>query len=80
MRACGAMLQESSEEAFHKMEVSFSTLVPSVTDLGAYECQVGDVEVAKARLKYAIQLDPGCRAKALDDDDLKALWDREDER
>jgi tetratricopeptide (TPR) repeat protein len=37
-------------------------------NLACYECQLGDVEVAKARLKHAIQLDPIFRAKALDDE------------
>lgn len=38
-----------------------------------YECVLGDVEVAKARLKHAFKLEPSLREKALDDEDLKAV-------
>jgi hypothetical protein len=44
-------------------------------NLACYECQLGDLEVAKARLQHAISLDPACRAMALDDQDLKPLWE-----
>jgi hypothetical protein len=44
-------------------------------NLACYECLVGDVAVAKARLKHAIKLDPRYREKALEDEDLRAVWD-----
>jgi hypothetical protein len=44
-------------------------------NLACYECQLGEVEVARARLKHAIALEPACRARALEDDDLKPLWE-----
>jgi hypothetical protein len=44
-------------------------------NLACYECQLGLLEVAKARLAYAFRLEPKCRLMALDDDDLKPLWD-----
>ena len=44
-------------------------------NLACYECQLGDLEVGKARLKHALKIDPGMRLMALDDDDLKPLWD-----
>src|SRR5436305_1383609 len=44
-------------------------------DLACHECQLGDVEVAKARLQHAIKLDPRYREKALDDEDLEAVWE-----
>jgi Flp pilus assembly protein TadD len=44
-------------------------------NLACYECQLGDLEVAKARLAHAFQLAPKCRLMALDDDDLAPLWD-----
>ena len=44
-------------------------------NLACYECQLGDVEVAKARLAHAFGLEPKCRFMALDDADLAPLWD-----
>jgi Tfp pilus assembly protein PilF len=44
-------------------------------NLACYECQLGDLEVAKARLAHAVKLEPKCRLMALDDDDLAPLWD-----
>ncbi len=43
--------------------------------LACYECQLGELEKAKATLERAFKLDPSMRAKALDDEDLKPLWD-----
>jgi hypothetical protein len=44
-------------------------------NLACYECQLRDLEVAKARLQHAFQLAPKCRLMALDNEDLKPLWD-----
>ena len=44
-------------------------------NLACYECQLGELEVAKARLAHAFELEPKCRLMALDDDDLAPLWD-----
>jgi tetratricopeptide (TPR) repeat protein len=44
-------------------------------NLAYYECLLGDVEVAKARLHHAFKLDPPLRLKALEDEDLKAVWE-----
>jgi tetratricopeptide (TPR) repeat protein len=44
-------------------------------NLACYECQLGDLEVAKARLRHAINLDDGFRAMALEDEDLEPLWE-----
>ncbi len=44
-------------------------------NLACYECQLGDIEVAKARLAHAFKLAPKCRLMALDDEDLAPLWD-----
>jgi len=43
-------------------------------NLACYECVLGDVEVAKARLQHCFKLDPQFRKPALDDPDLKAIW------
>ena len=42
--------------------------------LACYDCQLGEIEVAKARLKHAFNLDPQLRMKALDDADLATVW------
>ena len=44
-------------------------------NLACYECQLGELEIAKARLRHAFKLDPKLRVSALDDEDLKPLWD-----
>jgi hypothetical protein len=44
-------------------------------NLACYECQLGELEVAKSRLAHAFKLAPKCRLMALDDEDLKPLWD-----
>jgi len=43
-------------------------------NLACYECLLGDLEVAKARLQHAFKLDPSLRLRALEDEDLQALW------
>ena len=44
-------------------------------NLACYESQLGDVEVAKARLQHALNLEPKLRLIALEDEDLRPLWD-----
>jgi len=43
-------------------------------NLACYECQLGDLGVAKARLRHAFNLDDRFRAKALEDEDLEPLF------
>src|SRR4029077_9437717 len=43
--------------------------------LACYASVAGRMEEAKARLRHAIDLDNGIRKLALDDEDLKPLWD-----
>ena len=44
-------------------------------NLACYDAVLGELEVAKARLQHALKIDPGMRLMALDDEDLKPLWD-----
>ena len=44
-------------------------------NLACYECQLGEVEVAKARLQHAFKLEPKYRLRALEDEDLEGVWD-----
>ena len=44
-------------------------------NLGCYSCQLGDIEQAKTRVGRAIELDAKFKLLALDDADLKPLWE-----
>lgn len=44
-------------------------------NLACYICQLGDLEKAKELLHTAVKLDPKLRIMALDDEDLRPLWD-----
>jgi hypothetical protein len=44
-------------------------------NLACYECQLGNLAKAKEMLGVVFELDPGMRVMALDDEDLKPLWD-----
>ena len=44
-------------------------------NLACYICQLGDVEGAKKSLHTAFELQPQYRVMALDDEDLRPLWD-----
>lgn len=44
-------------------------------NLACYESVLGEVEVAKARLKHALKLEPRMRMMALEDEDLRGVWD-----
>jgi Flp pilus assembly protein TadD len=44
-------------------------------NLACYASVAGHMEEAKARLQHAIDLDKDIRRLALDDEDLRALWD-----
>jgi hypothetical protein len=44
-------------------------------NLACYECQSNRVDLAKQYLKQTFRLDPNWRLQALDDPDLKPLWE-----
>ena len=44
-------------------------------NLACYASVAGRMEEAKERLQHAIELDKGIRGLALDDEDLKPLWE-----
>ena len=44
-------------------------------NLACYEAQLGDIERAKKHLQHAIELRGELRRVALEDEDLKPLWD-----
>ena len=44
-------------------------------NLACYHCQRGEIENANRYLKQAFEIDPNWRKAALEDEDLKPLWD-----
>jgi tetratricopeptide (TPR) repeat protein len=43
-------------------------------NLACYECQLGNLDTARARLDEAFRIDPKMRKQALEDGDLEPLW------
>ena len=43
-------------------------------NLACYECQLGNLTEAKARLEATFKLDRGYRETSLNDEDLEPLW------
>ena len=43
-------------------------------NLACFESLLGEVEVARARLQHAFKLDPDLLLRALEDEDLEAVW------
>jgi hypothetical protein len=43
--------------------------------LACYDCQSDRIESAKQYLRQAFRIDPNWRLQALEDEDLKPLWD-----
>ena len=44
-------------------------------NLACYYCQLGEIESAKRYLRQALEIDLNWRKAALEDEDLKPLWD-----
>ena len=44
-------------------------------NLACYDCQLGQIHSAKQYLKQAFRIDSDWRLQALEDEDLKPLWD-----
>ena len=44
-------------------------------NLACYCCQLGEIENAKDYLKKSFEIDSTWRLQALDDEDLRPLWD-----
>ena len=44
-------------------------------NLACYECQIGDLQSARQRLRRCFELDEKFRLDALDDPDLMQRWD-----
>ena len=44
-------------------------------NLACYDCQLGEIDSARQYLKQAFRIDPNWISQALEDQDLKPLWD-----
>jgi len=44
-------------------------------NLACYDCQLGQIASAKQYLKQAFRIDPNWISQALEDEDLKPLWE-----
>jgi hypothetical protein len=44
-------------------------------NLACYECQLGNIDAAKVYLTETFDIEPRYRLLALEDEDLKPLWD-----
>ena len=56
-------------------EAKFPTEPAIPYNLACYYCQLGEIENAKRYLRQAFEIDPNWRKAALEDEDLKPLWD-----
>ena len=74
-----ATRRADSIEAGRLILVNAAERLPNIaifhSNLACYECQLGDLEAAKIRLKRTFELDSQFRRVALDDEDLRPLWD-----
>lgn len=66
---------EAAKEILLEAEPRFPDEPVIYYNLACYEAQLGDLTNAKKYLKRTFELEPKWRAVALDDEDLKVLWD-----
>jgi Flp pilus assembly protein TadD len=73
-----ALRRTESVEKAEAILLRAQTIHPKVAmiafNLACYASVTGRIEDAKARLRHAIELDKDIRELALDDEDLKPLW------
>ena len=66
---------EVAKEILLSAETKFPTEAVIKYNLACYSCQTAEIQKAKNYLKKAFEIDSSWRLKALDDEDLKPLWD-----
>jgi Tfp pilus assembly protein PilF len=66
---------EAAKEILLDAEPKFPNEAIIKYNLACYCCQTGETKNAKNYLKKAFEIDSTWRIAALDDDDLKPLWD-----
>ncbi len=65
----------AAKEVLLTAEPKFSNKAAIKYNLACYFCQTGDVRTAKSYLKKALEIDLNWRLAALEDEDLKPLWE-----
>jgi tetratricopeptide (TPR) repeat protein len=66
---------EIAMEILRSAEAKFPKEAAVPYNLACYFCQLEDIETAKRYLKKAFEIDSNWRRAALEDQDLKPLWD-----
>jgi tetratricopeptide (TPR) repeat protein len=66
---------EAAKEILLNAQPKFPEEAVIKYNLACYECQLGNLESSKNYLKEAFEIDLNWRKAALDDEDLKPLWD-----
>jgi hypothetical protein len=65
----------AAKEILLNAEVTFPKHAIIKYNLACYFCQTGEIETAKSYLKKAFGIDSTWRLRALEDEDLRPLWD-----
>lgn len=66
---------EAAKEVLLKAERKFPKEATIKYNLACYFCQTGEIKTAKNYLRKAFEIDLNLRIPALEDEDLKLLWD-----
>ena len=66
---------EKAEATLLRAQAIHPKVAMTAFDLACYASVTGRMEAAKERLRHAIELDKDIRILALDDEDLRPLWD-----
>jgi len=66
---------QAAKELLLNAEPNFPNEPAIKYNLACYFCQTGDIETAKNYLKKAFEIDLSWRIAALEDEDLKVLWE-----
>ncbi len=66
---------QAAKEILRNAEPTFPNEAIIKYNLACYECQLGNLGVARNYLKQAFAIDSNWRVAALDDEDLEPLWD-----
>jgi predicted Zn-dependent protease len=66
---------EAAKEVLRNAEPKFPNEAAIKYNLACYFCQAGDIKTAKNYLKKAFEIDLNLRSAALEDEDLKPLWE-----
>ena len=66
---------QAAKEILLNAEPEFPKEAAIKYNLACYFCQTGEIQNAKNYLKEAFEIDLNCRVAALEDEDLKPLWE-----